>query len=104
MYKIIVDVAKVMGKCHTGFRKGDRIVVNRPRIDMKQTNKICIYALQSLIPFIVVMSSEIMQTEDPFRKKGDAMLEITHIRCPDPGKCYAGGSGSVIFRIIREKL
>jgi len=104
MYKIIAEVSKVMGVCHAGFRKGDRIVVNRPRIDMKQTNKICIYALQSLIPFIVAMSSEIVPSKAPHRKDGDPMLGITHVRCPDPGQCYEGGGGSVIFKIIREKL
>lgn len=103
IYRIRVEVVKVMGICHAGFKKGDKIVVNRPRIDMKETDRICIYALQSLIPFIVAKSSEIVPSRSLHGKAGDPILDITHIRCPDPGKCYGGGSGSVIFKILREK-
>ncbi len=102
IYRIRVEVVEVMGVCHAGFRKGDKIVVSRPRIDLKETDKICIYALQSMIPFIVAKSSEIVPSMSLDRKSRDPILDITHIRCPDPGVCYGGGSGSVIFKIIRE--
>ena len=46
MSRLIIEVAEIRGKCPV-YRKGDKIVIDGPKIDIEKTDAICIHALVS---------------------------------------------------------
>ncbi len=97
LYKVVIEVVKVKGKCALNYRVGDRIVVDGFYIDPKNNNaRICIHALTSmtslLSPFLHGVSAKLLgigKDEDE-----------GYLQCPDPGKPYTCG-GTVVFRVKR---
>ena len=54
MKKVIIRVKEIKGNCVV-FKGGEKIVIEGPEINLKETDKICIHALASLFfqPFTV---------------------------------------------------
>jgi uncharacterized repeat protein (TIGR04076 family) len=88
-------VKEVKGCCAV-HDVGDRIVIDGPEIDMKETNRICIHALPSILHYLVAFREGADPVELGLAKKG----EKAYIHCPDPGEPYTEG-GEVIFEIER---
>lgn len=58
--------------------------------------KLCIYALSSMLPFFSAMSKEL--------ESGDWMASESHVlQCPDPGP-NKGGAATVYFEVKREQV
>ena len=89
--EIIIEVKDVFGHCNAGYKVGEKIVLSLPLVDLVQTDRICLGALNSLIPYV-----------RQFSEVGDLPANARSvIHCPDPGP-EKGGKGSVIFRIKRK--
>ena len=89
--EIIIEVKDVFGHCNAGYKIGEKIVLRLPLIDLVQTDRVCLGALNSLIPYV-----------RQFSEVGDLPPNARGlIHCPDPGP-GKGGTGSVIFSIRRK--
>ena len=91
-YRIVVTAVSVEGICSAGIKKGDKLTIVNPGVDLSQTDHLCINALSALIPFLRQFSV------DPLAENARAM-----VGCPDPGLQHKG-RGHVLFEISREKI
>ena len=89
MYKLILEVTQVPKKCAAGYKIGDKIVIEDPKIMLNESTNVCLYALSSLMPYLTPLSRELM--------KDDWMSNVTELSCQDP-------SNAVRFRVTRVKL
>ena len=89
-YRITVTAKEVNGLCQAGLKTGDRVSVVVPRVELKNTDKICINAISALMPFLRQFTSDSL----------DYNARV-HVSCPDPGP-GRGGHGNVLFEITRE--
>jgi len=97
MTKLVIKVKEIKGKCVV-HSLGDRIVINGPEIDLKNTNKICIHALTPILHYAVSLREGVDPEKLGLTKEGDK----AYIHCPDPGKPYTNG-GEVIFEVQRQE-
>jgi len=91
-HKITVTVAEIQGVCTAGFKAGDKIVIRMPRIDVRETDNLCMNALSALMPYVRQWSTE------PFPPNARSI-----VCCPDPGP-EKGGRGHVFFHIQSERI
>ena len=54
MKKVIIRVKEIKGNCVV-FKGGEKIVTEGPEINLKETDKICIHALASLLHYVVAL-------------------------------------------------
>ena len=99
LYRLIITVKEIRGNCPV-YKLGDRIVVEEPKILIKESNAICIHALASMLTMLVPLSRGVSFKELGLAKEEG---EIGYLQCLDPGEPYTNG-GTVIFEIRREKL
>ncbi|GAB6100805.1 TIGR04076 family protein [Thermococcus atlanticus] len=92
MERLTVRVVEIRGKCPV-FKRGDRIVIEGPKINLEETDAICTHAFASLLPYIVALRKGIKP-----RELGLGRGEKAYIQCLDPGPPYTDG-GTVIFEI-----
>ena len=90
-----IKVWKIRGKCPV-FKKGDKIVIDPPKIILERTNAICIHALPSLLHYAIALNEGV----DPVKLGLSKDNNYAYIQCVDPGEPYTGG-GTVIFRYRR---
>lgn len=85
MYDLKVIVEEVKGFCDMPMTPGDYFEVKGGRIIIPEGKYICLWALQSMMPFLPLKQRNIAEENDwvPYTKK---------ICCPDP-------NGMVIYRI-----
>lgn len=88
MYKLILEVTQVPKKCAAGYKIGDKIVIEDPKIMLNESTNVCLYALSSLMPYLTPLSRELM--------KDDWLSNVTELSCQDP-------SDAVRFRVTRVK-
>jgi uncharacterized repeat protein (TIGR04076 family) len=79
-----VVVEEVRGKCTSGMRPGDRLVLRSGRLYIPADRHFCLYALQAALPLLPAKQRAL---ED-----GDWLKEACRVICPDP-------AGNVILRI-----
>ncbi len=91
-YRITATVKEVKGLCQAGLRPGDRVSMVLPRVDLENTNKICVNAMSALMPFLRQFSSEQL----PYNARA-------FVSCPDPGP-NKGGHGNVLFEVTRKSI
>ncbi|MCS7115026.1 MAG: TIGR04076 family protein [Nitrososphaerota archaeon] len=98
-YRLIISIKEVKGKCPV-FKAGDKIVVESPKIVVKETDNLCIHALGCILSMIVPLSRG-----ESFKGLGLAKEEGEkgYFQCLDPGEPYTQG-GTVLFEIRREKI
>lgn len=76
------------------FEGGEKIVIEGPEINLKETDKICIHVLASLLHYIVALREGADPVQLGLAKQGDK----AYIQCVDPGTPYTNG-GTVIFEV-----
>lgn len=96
MEKLVIKVAKIKGNCPV-FKVGDKIVVEGPSVNLKETDAICTHAFASLLPYIVALRKGVKPNEIGLGKG-----EKAYIQCLDPGPPYTEG-GTVIFEVTLER-
>jgi len=94
---LIISVKEIRGKCPI-FKGGERIVIRDAEIDLKNTDKLCIHALTSILHYAVALREGVNPIKLGLTKKG----KKAYIQCLNPGKPYTKG-GTVIFEIIRKQ-
>ncbi|HIH72389.1 MAG TPA: TIGR04076 family protein [Thermococcaceae archaeon] len=92
MEKLIITVVEIKGKCPV-FKVGDKIVIEGPKVNLKETDAICTHAFASFLPYIVALRKGIKASEIGLGKG-----EKAYVQCLDPGPPYTDG-GTVIFEI-----
>ncbi len=95
MGRLIITVKEIKGKCAV-HSIGDRIVIDGPELDVKNTNRMCIHALASILHYAVALREGVDPEKLGLTKKGNK----AYIHCPDPGEPYTDG-GEVVFEVER---
>jgi uncharacterized repeat protein (TIGR04076 family) len=90
---IQIEAIDIQGTCPV-FKKGDKIIINGPQIDMENTDAMCIHALPSLLHFSLALREGV----DPGKLGLSKEEGVAYIQCPDPGESFTPG-GTVTFRI-----
>lgn len=89
MKNLVVTVDHVTKRCGAHLQPGDSFqVVGQGKIVMNNEKGTCMFALQSLIPFLISKQREDELTGD------DWIKQTHHLCCPDPD--------GVVFRIETE--
>ncbi|MCK4548475.1 MAG: TIGR04076 family protein [Candidatus Eisenbacteria sp.] len=79
MKDLKIEVAEIRKRCGAGHRVGDCFYVRgQGRIEIPQGKTMCMFALQSLIPFLIGKQRENELPGD------DWIRETTDLCCPDP--------------------
>jgi uncharacterized repeat protein (TIGR04076 family) len=91
-HRITISVKEIEGICTAGLKVGDKIVIRVPRIDVRETDNLCMNALSALMPYLRQWSTE------PYPPNARPFVS-----CPDPGP-KKGGKGHVLFQITSERI
>jgi len=91
--KVIIRVKEIRGSCAV-FKGGEKIVIEGPEINMKETDKICIHALVPLLHYAVSIREGVDPVKLGLAKEGNK----AYVQCVDPGEPYTNG-GTVIFEM-----
>jgi uncharacterized repeat protein (TIGR04076 family) len=97
-----IEVCEIRGKCPL-YKVGDKIVIDDPKILLRETDALCTHALSSLLHYVLALEEGADPVKLGLSKPEDR--EHAYIQCVDPGKPYTDG-GTVIFkcrRIERKK-
>lgn len=54
MEKLEIRVVEIRGKCPPVFKLGDKIVIEGPKINLKETDAVCTHAFASILPPYIV--------------------------------------------------
>jgi uncharacterized repeat protein (TIGR04076 family) len=93
--RLIVEVIEISGNCPV-YKRGNRIVLDDGyKVNMKETDSICMHSLASLLPYYNALAKGASAVELGLAKEG----KEAYVQCMDP-KEYTGG-GTVIFKISR---
>jgi len=92
-----IEVCEIRGKCPV-HKVGDKIVIDDPKIVLRETDALCTHALSSLLHYVLALEEGSDPVELGLSKPKDR--EHAYIQCVDPGKPYTNG-GTVIFRCRR---
>jgi uncharacterized repeat protein (TIGR04076 family) len=92
-----IEVCEIRGKCPV-HKVGDKIVINDPKILLRETDALCTHALSSLLHYVLALEEGADPVKLGLSKPEDR--EHAYIQCVDPGKPYTHG-GTVIFRCRR---
>ena len=91
-HKVTATVVEKEGVCSAGLKVGDKIVFRVPRIDLRETDKICMNAVVCLVSYVRQWSTApLPQNARPY------------VCCSDPGP-GKGGKGHVIFKLEQQSL
>ena len=79
MRELKVEVTEIKGRCGAKHKKGDHFFIRGGgTIEIPKGKKVCIYALNSLFPFLTAKQREDELPED------DWISETEILTCPDP--------------------
>jgi len=92
MKEIVFEVVEIRGRCPV-YKKGDKIIIRGPEIDLKRTDALCIHALESILHYAVALREGV----NPVKLGLSKDRNYAYIQCLDPGEPYTEG-GTVIFR------
>ena len=90
-------MCEVRGKCPV-HKVGDKIVVDDPKIVLKQTDALCTHALSSLLHYVLALEKGADPVKLGLSKPRDR--KHAYIQCVDPGQPYTDG-GTVVFKCRR---
>ena len=94
-----IEVCEVRGKCPV-YKVGDKIVIDDPKIVLRETDALCTHALSSLLHYVLALEEGADPVKLGLSKPEDR--ERAYIQCVDPGKPYTNG-GTVVFKVRRLK-
>ena len=80
------------------FKKGDKIIIDPPKIVLEKTDAVCIHALPPLLHYAIALN-----VDDPAKLGLSKNPNYAYIRCVDPREPYTE-DGTVIFRCRRVQL
>ena len=86
MYRVVLEVVEVRGECPAKYKVGEKMTFDQSILNLKETDRVCIYALSSVLPYVTALYRD-TNPEDWINRK-----EI--IGCPDPEKL-------VVFKVLR---
>jgi uncharacterized repeat protein (TIGR04076 family) len=95
--RLVIRVKEVRGRC-TVFKGGEKITVEGAEVNLRETDKICIHALASLLHYLVALREGV----DPVRLGLSKVDGKAYIQCLDPGEPYTNG-GTVIFEVSKDQ-
>ena len=94
--KLVMEVVEIKGRCPV-YKNGDRIIIDEGyKINLKETDNICLHSLASLLPYYNALAKGISPVTLGLAKKGNEAF----LQCLDPQK-YTGG-GTVVFKVRRQ--
>jgi uncharacterized repeat protein (TIGR04076 family) len=93
-----IEVCEIRGKCPV-HKVGDKIVIDDPKVLLRETDALCTHALSSLLHYVLALEEGADPVKLGLSKPEDR--EHAYIQCVDPGKPYTNG-GTVIFRCRRR--
>lgn len=96
MDRLVIRVKEIRGRCVV-FKGGEKIVVEGAEVNLRETDKICVHALASLLHYLVALREGV----DPVRLGLSKEGEKAYVQCVDPGEPYTNG-GTVVFEVSRE--
>ena len=97
MDKLIITVKEIKHKCPV-YQVGDKIVLDEGyRINLKETNNVCMHSLASIMPYYIALFREVDPVTLGLARDG----KKAYIQCLDP--CEYTGGGTVIFEIEKVK-
>jgi len=85
MYKLRISVEEVRGFCDLPMKAGDYFELDGGRLIVPEGKHVCLWALQSMIPFLTVKQRKLAE-------ENDWVPTTSRISCPDP-------NGMVIYRV-----
>ncbi len=93
--KLTIKVKEIRGICPV-YKLGEKIVIDEGyKLNMKETDNICMHSLGSIIPYYVALSRGIKPADLGLARKG----EKAYLQCLDP--CEYTGGGTVVFEVIK---
>lgn len=97
MDRLIIKVLKIKGTCSV-YKVGDKIVIDEGyKLNLKETDEVCIHSLASIMPYYVALSKGIDPKTLGLAKEGNR----AYLQCLDP--CELTGGGTVIFKVELRK-
>ena len=91
--KLVMEVVEIKGRCPI-YNSGDRIIIDDGyKINLKETDNICLHSLASLLPYYNALAKGVSPAALGLAKKG----KVAYLQCLDPQK-YTGG-GTVVFKV-----
>ncbi len=86
---------EIKGKCPV-YQVKDKIVLDEGyRMNLKETNNVCIHSLSSIMPYYIALSHGVDSKKLGLSTDG----KKAYVQCLDP--CEYTGGGTVIFEIER---
>jgi len=96
LYRIVIEVVEVRGKCAAGYKPGDRIVLNGFYIVSRGSSNVCMHAFSAMMSLLSAFAHGASARELGIGSSDDE----GYLQCPDPGRPYTCG-GTVVFRLKR---
>jgi uncharacterized repeat protein (TIGR04076 family) len=94
MGKLVIRVKEIRGSCPV-FKEGDKIVIDGPEIDLKETDNLCIHALPSILHYALALK----EGADPIKLGLSKRKDRAYLQCVDPWRPYTDG-GTAIFEFL----
>lgn len=88
MYRVTLKVKEIRGKCPLEYALGEKIVIENGLINLKESDRVCLYALGGLLPYLTVLYRDTPKT--------DWINQKQELQCPD-------NINTVLFEIERVK-
>lgn len=93
--KLLIEVTDIKGQCPV-YAVGDRIVVDDGyRVNLKETDAICLHSLASLMPYYVALSRGV----DPAGLGLVGEDGRTYVQCLDPAEITGGGTVTFVITV-----
>ncbi len=93
--KLTISVKEIRGICPV-YKPGEKIVIDEGyKLNMKETDNICMHSLGSIFPYYVALSRGIEPADLGLARKG----KKAYLQCLDP--CEYTGGGTVVFEVIK---
>jgi uncharacterized repeat protein (TIGR04076 family) len=79
MRELVVTVTEIKERCGAKLKRGDAFYIRgKGRLELPPGQQTCIYALQSIMPFLILKQMQ------PTRNEPTWIPEIVTVCCPDP--------------------
>jgi uncharacterized repeat protein (TIGR04076 family) len=96
LYRVLVEVVEVRGRCAAGYKPDVRIVLEGFYIVSRESSNVCMHAFSALLSLLSAFAHGASARDLGVGSSYDE----GYLQCPDPGKPYTCG-GTVIFRLKR---
>lgn len=91
---LLIEVVKVEGFCDAAYKVGDKMYIKGSNINLEKSDKVCYWALSSLMPALFALQTGLEPSGVGLSKEKN----VAYMACSDIGEPYTKG-GRVIFKI-----